>query len=436
MKEIDTMPVPAFTNATNAEEAFAVPASPAAIRYAHRKVKRTLDGLYPGCIAELDQNNDLLGPNGMDRELERRGFTLHGMAANGVFRLYGHPKGYGARIWKPFSVAGDSRSFISDEARITRSVFLQGLHQHLRHLGQQSYGSPLLALFYFLHVQHVCNLPLRTASANHRDAITPETVLALQCCKLRRTPANNKDYPTAKRNRCILRGVTISVPGKKSSKSKTSRVNDNNKYDYALNRCANYSKDIDDNEAIIQLHSDLLAVLSSGSHDLTSTSNPFKIFWPKLEAIDEELYNEVFSYHQSLKEGGGNLDATGATNDEKTYNNEIYNQIFQLCPNRRSKPVLFWAVKNTTDVYDRTDTDNIPTTFRGRPCFNIAVRTLREPFKPSRRRTGTRTTAITSHMHRPVPPDNLVFSRLRTKKNLQTEIGIWKLCKVGYSDNM
>ena len=70
--------------------------------------------------------------------------------------------------------------------------------------------------------------------------------------------------------------------GTKALMWKTNCVNNNIKYNDALNLCANYNKEVDDNKVFEQFHCDLLAVLSSSSHDMTSSSDAFQIFWPNL----------------------------------------------------------------------------------------------------------------------------------------------------------
>mmetsp|Transcript_1964 Transcript_1964/g.3570 ORF Transcript_1964/g.3570 Transcript_1964/m.3570 type:complete len:423 (-) Transcript_1964:60-1328(-) len=406
--------MPAYPAAKTAAEGFSKAYSNETIYKGKRKWNAMLDSLRKNTVMIVDQSSIVHNDDnaGLDRILvHRRGY--HPMARvfeNANLRVYGN---YESRtmivVNRPWCKAGDSRNLFTHAMRMEHAIAVEGVQRYLtRKRGplemkdDDLYGSPLLASVLFQFTNIGGRLPLKTAAAVFRDAVTPHHVLACgDANDLPKTP-NDKEYPTGRTNKSIYNDYSARY-------NKTDSKNEHSIYATAINISCNFAGD--NRRDIGKLYQTVETILTGdGVVDVESRRRKF---WEQLAGWEPQLSKTLRNHHESLAKNRGNRTASAATNAKKDDNNTLFQQMYEM-----KSP--FWVVTNTKDCEDPAIQG---TSKVGKyPCFIVGWETAKTRINREKKAKGTCTTA---HKKAVKPTDNIKIRIKRTSVDQK-----WTLCEL------
>lgn len=324
MSKIDTLPDPAYPNATTIEEKFSDDYDDETIQAGLTKAKTKIND-ETWTVLICDQNNKVFGGDGnIDKYVVAKGFIPHTCVFDGILRVYVNHKTKSILIVnKPWCLCLDSRAFITMFLRTLCCICAEAvilLGAAIR--GQSPKGSALLANYlfqatiigYHMHRLHATRVAL--------DAVVGTDTL-MTCRDNEHLPKtmDDRNYPVGTRNREIVKG--------KSWVDCASKFPDPSLYYRSMNICCNVDLDPSDDD-MSKLLASIKSVLSIGTHVKKDLYCRFRRFMKKLKKVDVDLHRRLFQYVSSVATRGGNRNARGATNATKDVNNEICNDICSL----------------------------------------------------------------------------------------------------------
>jgi hypothetical protein len=351
--------------------------------------------LKHGQTAFLDQNNLCYGGGaGLDKDLMELCYVQPELIVfGGHLRVYSHPETkYMVIVHKPWCIGLDSRNFVSSDDRIMRMIAAEAVYQFscaITHgMEYEREKSPLLALYTVLLIHKGFHLPLKAAVRSGVDVLTDDNINAIEESNIPMTHPNNKLYPNSIYNRRIINGRYET----KRSSERTDNPNIVNYY--AMNICANFAGNINDDNDLVELHLQLVAVFEMDK--ILTVSDRLRNLRPKLTAVDPKLGKALYSYIESLAANEGNRDHSAATNDEKDVNASHYRAMIQLC-HYNGGSATFFARTKAVHVQWSPSAGTTQKKHNNRPAFEVCSSTIINHF--AKQQGSSSVTPKTAHFH-------------------------------------